>query len=117
MLLAHVPQVVLAGYDRIKAIRIPLDSVSVDFAWAYQIVYVFAVLTPSAITLFEGSVLFGCWFLIVIAGLERRNVKDIASDRKAGKLTFACLLGARPTKRLCTVMTPVRSYWLVFQGV
>lgn len=104
VLLAHVPVAVLAGYDRIKAVRIPLDSVSVAFAWAYQIVFVFAVLTPSTITRFEGIVLFGCWFLIVIAGLEMRNVKDIAGDREAGKLTFACLLGAQSTKRLCTVM-------------
>jgi 4-hydroxybenzoate polyprenyltransferase len=99
-LLGHVPLAVLAVYDEIKAVRIPLDSLAVAFAWAYQIVFIFDRIASHAVSPAEGAVLFCCWFLIVFAGLEMRNARDIEGDRKAGKLTLACLVGKRSTRRL-----------------
>jgi len=100
VLLGHVPLAVLAVYDEIKTVSVPLDSLAVAFAWAYQIVFIFDRIASPAIAPVEGAVLFCCWFLIVFAGLEMRNAKDIEGDREAGKLTLACLVGERATRRL-----------------
>ncbi|MCU4742499.1 UbiA family prenyltransferase [Halobacteria archaeon AArc-m2/3/4] len=120
--LGHVPLAVLAVYDKIKTATIPLDSLAVAFAWAYQIVYIFVFIAATPLDVFDSVVLFGCWFLIVFAGLEMRNVGDIEGDREAGKVTFACVLGARVTKRLgialktigALVLTSVSGSLLVF---
>ncbi|SNZ15014.1 4-hydroxybenzoate polyprenyltransferase [Natronoarchaeum philippinense] len=100
VLLGHVPLAVLALYDEIKTVSVPLDSCAVAFAWAYQIVFIFGRIASYPLGRREGAVLFCCWFLIVFAGLEMRNAKDIEGDREAGKQTLACLVGKRSTKRL-----------------
>lgn len=100
VVLGHVPLVVLAVYDRIKSTTIPLDSLAVAFAWAYEIVFILVFLSPATVDPSTGGLLFGCWFLIVFAGLETRNIKDIEGDREADKPTFACLFGAELTRRL-----------------
>lgn len=113
--LGHVPLAVLAAYDEIKAATVPLDSLAVAFAWAYQIVYIFVFIAASPLDVFDGVVLFGSWFLIVFAGLEMRNVGDIEGDREAGKVTFACFLGERVTNRLGIVLKTTGT--LVLTGV
>lgn len=99
-LLGQVPLIVLAVYDYIKTASVPLDSVAVAFSWSYQICYVFVFLTPVAVDLTHGTVLFGSWFLIVFAGLEMRNANDIEGDREAEKVTFACYFGTKATRRI-----------------
>ncbi|QIO23227.1 UbiA family prenyltransferase [Haloarcula sp. JP-L23] len=98
--LAHVPLAVLALYDEIKTVPLPLDSLAVAFTWGYMLVFIYVFISPLSVGILEGAGLFCGWFLIVFAGLEARNAKDIEGDREAGKVTLASRFGCDQTKRI-----------------
>lgn len=97
--LAHVPLAVLALYDEIKTVRLPLDSLAVAFTWGYMLVFIYVFVSPLSVGVTDGVGLFCGWFLIVFAGLEARNAKDVEGDREAGKVTLASQFGCRRTKQ------------------
>lgn len=97
--LAHVPLVVLALYDEIKTVPLPLDSLAVAFTWGYMLVFIYVFISPLSVSVADAAGLFSGWFLIVFAGLEARNAKDVEGDREAGKVTLASWFGCRRTKQ------------------
>lgn len=113
VLLGHVPLLVLYVYDDIKTALLPMDSLAVAFTWGYMLVYIFVFISPLGVSLLEAVPLFVSWFLIVFAGLEARNCKDIEGDREAGKVTLAVIFGARPTRYVEVILKTIGAGLLI----
>lgn len=115
--LSHVPLVVLALYDEIKTVPLPLDSIAVAFTWGYMLVFIYVFISPLSVSVADAAGLFVGWFLIVFAGLEARNAKDVEGDREAGKVTLASRFGCQRTKQAEVALKALGAFVLVaFSG-
>jgi len=113
-LLGQTPIAIIVIYDSLKASHVALDSATVALTWVFAIIYPLVITTDHVFHQPTLLVSLG-WFLIVFAGVESRNIKDIEGDRKAGKPTIATKLGPKYTSGLVFTfkITGVLIFWEV----
>ncbi|GAB7093152.1 hypothetical protein JCM30237_03040 [Halolamina litorea] len=93
---AHLPFVVLVVYLQLKAVPV-LDSLAVAVTWSSLIVATVVAVGDAGLSASVG-VAFLAWTLVVFAGVESRNVADVAGDEQADHGTLASRLGAGRTR-------------------
>ena len=111
--LGQLPLVVLATYGRLKR-RPMFDSLAVGATWAFVVVFSTVVATSPGPIRNLGSV-FLAWFLITLAGVESRNVRDAAGDAQADRTTLAGILGPHRASVLIVLLKSagVATFWVV----
>lgn len=112
-LLGQLPLVVLSVYGSLK--RYPtFDSVAVGSTWAFVIVHAVLISSDRPFSM-DVVPVFVAWFLIVFAGVESRNLRDIDGDREVSKTTLAGYLGAKPTKAVEVILKAlgVAIFWYI----
>jgi 4-hydroxybenzoate polyprenyltransferase len=89
----QLPLVVLGLYNHLKR-KPTFDSLAVGGTWAFVILFTVVISTgqrPTDALLFP----FLAWFVITLAGVESRNIKDRLGDSQANKHTLAGSLGRK----------------------
>ena len=116
LLLAQLPLAVLVAYDQLKQYP-TFDSLAVGSTWSFVIMFSTVIATATPITP-QFFIVTGTWLLIVIAGVESRNVRDIDGDNETEKTTLAGYLGKRRTEFMnVTLKTISLGVFLVTTGV
>ncbi|OAQ54368.1 hypothetical protein HTG_02150 [Natrinema mahii] len=102
LLIAQLPLVFVYTYDYSK--RYPLiDSAYVAVVWAVLISFPIFLTTAHRITVSTVAV-FVAWFAIIFAGVESRNISDVAGDNEVDRATVASILGPKRTEYLVVAL-------------
>ncbi|WP_245800617.1 UbiA prenyltransferase family protein [Natrinema saccharevitans] len=102
VLVAQLPLIFIYTYDYSKRYPV-IDSSYVAITWAVLILFPVFLSTPQQIT--PSTVgMFVSWFLIVFAGVESRNISDVAGDDEVDRTTVASILGPNLTKYLVWIL-------------
>lgn len=98
LLVAQLPIVFVHTYDYAK--RYPIvDSSYVAVTWAVLILFPIFLITPQQVTVATVG-MFVVWFSVIFAGVESRNMNDIAGDDEVDRTTVASILGPTQTRYL-----------------